>query len=424
MTRGAKRKFNPSIPRHIDQTMLPKGIYWDPSGNGRWYVKDPHPEGGRPKQVTVADARARLSELHEIMETRAGSCARGTVDWVWKQFEASTEFAALSPATQRDYRVHAKLLETLPTKLGCPFGQVKVDHLTTPPIQKMVELIARGRAESRPGAGDALKARPSTANHALRYLRRLFAWGVRFGCCQDNPARGVKGVKEAGQFKMPASDPFQRALAFARERGARTARTKGSCPEYLAPVMVIAYRCRLRGAEVLDLTDADILPEGVRGRRRKGSRTTGTLWTADLREAVDALRARRRAIDKRRGVVPLAPEGRPLVVGPDGERLDKSSLDSAWQRFIHMAMDPAQGGPLSPAERFTLHGLKHKGVTDTEGTRATKKDASGHRTDQAFGRYDHEFQWHHAADVRTPVEPARAPEFSGVISGGKEKGVT
>ena len=28
MTRGAKRKFNPSIPRHIDQTMLPKGIYW------------------------------------------------------------------------------------------------------------------------------------------------------------------------------------------------------------------------------------------------------------------------------------------------------------------------------------------------------------------------------------------------------------
>lgn len=44
MTRGAKRKFNPSIPRHIDQGKLPKGIYWDPSGNGRWYVKDAHPE--------------------------------------------------------------------------------------------------------------------------------------------------------------------------------------------------------------------------------------------------------------------------------------------------------------------------------------------------------------------------------------------
>lgn len=397
MTRGAKRKFNPSIPRHVDQAKLPKGIYWDPSGNGRWYVKDAHPEGGRLRQVTVASASARLSELHDIMETRAGAAARGTVDWVWKQFEASTEFAALAPATQRDYRVHAKLLETFPTKLGYPFGQIQVDRLTTPTIQVLVELIARGRAESRPGAGDALKARPSTANHALRYLRRLFAWGMRFGCCQGNPARGVKGVKEVGEFKMPAADPFQRALAFARERGARTARTKGACPDYLAPVMVIAYRCRLRGAEVLDLTDADILPQGVRGRRRKGSRTTGTLWTPDLREAVDALRARRRAIDKRRGVVPLAPEGRPLVVGPDGERLDKSSLDSAWQRFIHMAMDPEQGGPLTRPERFTLHGLKHKGVTDTEGTRAAKKDASGHQTDQSFGRYDHEFQWHAAA---------------------------
>lgn len=397
MTRGAPRKFNPKIPKHIDQSKIPKGVYWDPSGNGRWYVKEPHPEGGRPVQVTVAQASARLSELHDIMESRAGASARGTVDWVWEQFEASMEFSELAEKTQRDYRHHAKVLATFPTKLGYPFGQIQVDRLPTPVIQQLVERIARGRPESKPGACDALTGRPSTANHVQRFLGRLFAWGVRFGCCKTNPARGVKQVKEAKVFKMPRGSAFQRALAFAQKRGALPARAKGACPPYLAPIMVIAYRCRLRGSEVLDLTDADILKQGIRNRRRKGSLTNGTLWTPDLRAAVDTLRDLRRAIDQRRGVTPLAPGGRPLVVSIDGEGLDKSSLDSTWQRFIHKAMDLEKGGVLLKGERFSLHGLKHLGITDTKGTRAKKKDASGHITDEAFGRYDHEFQWHSAA---------------------------
>jgi integrase len=424
MTRGAPRKFNATIPKHIDQGRIPKGVYWDASGNGRWYVKEPHPEGGRPRQVTVAQAHVRLSELHDIMESRAGSSVRGTVDWVWKQFEASTEFADLSADSKKDYRIHAKLLASFPTKLGYPFGQIQVDRLPTPVVQQLIEKIARGWPESRPGAGDAVRGRPSTANHVQRLLGRLFGWGVRFGCCKTNPARGVKQVKEAKQFKMPAGSAFQRALAFAEQRGAFKPRTKGACPRYLAPVMVIAYRCRLRGIEVLDLTEADILKQGIRNRRRKGSLTNGTRWTPDLRAAVDTLRELRRAVDQRRGVTPLTPGGRPLVVGPDGEVLDKSSLDSAWQRFIHKAMDMENGGVLLKSERFSLHGLKHRGVTDTKGTRDKKKDASGHVTDDAFGRYDHEFQWHHAATERGVVEQEQSQEFSGVFSGGKEKGAT
>lgn len=395
MTRGAKRKFNPRIPKHIDQQRLPAGIYWDHSGSGRWYVKEPHPDGKGQRQFTVAGPQARLSELHEIAEARAGESRRGTVDWLWKQFQQSTEFAALAPSSQRDYRVHSNLLKNYPTKLGINFGQIPMDRLTTPVVQQLVEAIARGKPATTNGANDAVKGRPSTANHVLRYLRRAFAWGMRFGACTSNPARGVRQAKEAGEFKMPVADAFQRVLAFARDRGARAPRTKGSCPDYLAPVMVIAYNCRLRGAEVLDLTDLDVLPDGLRNRRRKGSLTNGTTWTPELREAVAALQVRRKAIDKRRGVIPLSPGGRPLVVAPDGEVLDKSSLDSAWQRFIHLAMSEAV---IDASERFTLHGLKHKGITDTTGTRAAKKDASGHRTAQAFNRYDHELKWHPAAD--------------------------
>lgn len=38
---------------------------------------------------------------------------------------------------------------------------------------RYIEMIAKGRVESKPGAGDAEQGYPSKANHLLRYLRRL-----------------------------------------------------------------------------------------------------------------------------------------------------------------------------------------------------------------------------------------------------------
>lgn len=35
-----------------------------------------------------------------------------------------------------------------------------------------------------------------------------------------------------------------------------------------------------------------------------------------------------------------------------------------------------------------LHDLKHRGVTDTEGTRHDKREASGHREEQMMDVYD------------------------------------
>lgn len=397
MTRGRKRSPNLAVPAHIDPLKLPKGLYWDPSGTGRWYVLEPHPEGGRPKRKTVAQAGARLSELHDIIEQRAGAAARGTVDWLWKQFEKSTEFKALAKATRRDYEIHAALLTKYPTRTGT-FGQLRVDALTVPVVQRLVEVLAAGKPESRPGADDAVKPRPSTANHTLRYMRRLFAWGIRFGHCATNPAEGVKQAKEASadkdakRRKLPAGDAFTVALAFARERGSRKAHSAGSCPPYLAHVMEIAYACRLRGVEVTDLTDADILPEGLRCRRRKGSIANITAWTPRLRAAVTELqRLRKAAVVRVRGdyIVPLRAEDRSLLVTEDGAPLQKSSLDSAWQRFMELAI---KDKAIAETSKFTLHGLKHKGVTETQGTRAEKKDASGHRSDAAFDVYDHELK--------------------------------
>lgn len=48
-----------------------------------------------------------------------------------------------------------------------------------------------------------------------------------------------------------------------------------------------------------------------------------------------------------------------------------------------------EAGVIAEAERFNLHGLKHRGITDTPGTRAVKQDGAGHVNPAMTVRYDH-----------------------------------
>lgn len=69
-----------------------------------------------------------------------------------------------------------------------------------------------------------------------------------------------------------------------------------------------------------------------------------------------------------------------------GGPLRKSSLDTAWQRFITLALVDEV---ITPEQRFALHDLKRRGITDTAGTRADKQEASGHRDPKMMDVYDH-----------------------------------
>lgn len=80
-----------------------------------------------------------------------------------------------------------------------------------------------------------------------------------------------------------------------------------------------------------------------------------------------------------------------------GTALSKSGLDSAWQRLISLARE-GDDRVLAEDEVFTLHGLKHRGITDSK-----YKASGGHRTERMRQRYDHE----------TPlVEPAELPALT------------
>lgn len=394
---GRKRKFNPSIPGHIDQAALPKGIYWE---DNRWYILEPHPEGGRPRKRTVAYASARLSELHAIIEVAAGGQARGTLRYLCNRFSESTEFKELAPETRRIYSWCATTACEYVLKDGTKLGDMQVSRMKVATMQRLVETLASGRPASK--LQPEVLPRPSKANHVLRFVRRLFAWGLRFGHCEHNPGRGVRQVTERGENRMPEPEDFDAVLQFARERGQRKAHTEGSVSPYLWAVMVLAYNLRLRGIEVDTLTDANADETGIRSNRRKGSLDNVTVWNDQLREAWSFLQAyRKRVMEVNKLPVPMRPEQRRLLVTQSGTPLTKSALDTAWQRMITLAIKEKV---ITPEQRFSLHGLKHRGVTDTEGNIADKQDAAGHVERRMTQRYNHDLP------VVAPPKPRNAPK--------------
>jgi integrase len=148
----------------------------------------------------------------------------------------------------------------------------------------------------------------------------------------------------------------------------------------------------MRSVEVRMLTDADASDEGIHVRRVKGSNDNVTRWCPELREAWSWLVARRARIWLKRPSF-RAQEARPLVVAEDGSALSKSALNSAWRRSMAVAME---AGVIDQAHRFGLHGLKHRGITDTPADQ--RKTGGGHKTAAMTERYTH------SLDV---VDPAR-----------------
>lgn len=372
MRKARKRKHNPHIPAHIDQAALPAAIYFDQRGSGVWYTLH-YDETGKQRRKNVAPANVLLSDLHRITD-EASNVDRGTLRYVCEQFHLSDRYKKLAPKTHDDYCYSRDVLLNIPTKLGKPLGDLAVKKFTAALVQRIVDRIAD-------------EGTPSKAAHALRYLRRVLQWGRNRGFLEVNPAQGIEAPIERKQRRLPRLNVMDVLIDRATARGRLARNEPGGCPEYLASVMELAYLCRLRGIEVVTLTDANELQEGILTNRRKGSRDNIVRWTPRLRtvwEEAKALRAR--VWERRKTPIPIAASKRSIIVASHGGPLRKTSLDTAWQRFITLAI---ADGNIDPKDRFALHDLKRRGITDTTGTRADKQEASGHRDAKMMDVYDH-----------------------------------
>ncbi len=372
MKRGRKRQHNPKIPGHIDQTALPRDVYFDHRGSGVWYRLSFN-EAGRRVRKNLCGSDVTLAELHRLVEEING-VDRDSLSYLCEQFHLSDQYKVLSKGTHDDYCYSRDVLLAMPTKVQeKALGDLAVRKMTSPLVQRVVDKIAS-------------EGTPSKAAHALRYWRRVLQWGKNRGYVDTNVAKGVEAPKERKLRRLPGPAVMARLIQYAHQQGQLSRGQKGACAPYLWYVMEISYLCRLRGIETVTLTDAHETPEGVMTNRRKGSRDNIVRWTPRLRAAWDAAKAGRKAIwDKKKMPVPMAAEARRLVVAAHGGPLRKSSLDTAWQRFITQALEKEL---ITEAERFGLHDLKRQGITDTVGNRADKQEASGHRDAAMLDVYD------------------------------------
>lgn len=352
-----KRKHDPTIPPHIDQAAIPRGVYWDRSGKGRWYrfvLKD-----GKAARETLGGPALKLSDLHAMIEPQEQA---GTAEWLAKQYHASAKFQKLAKLTQADYEYSRDVALGLKTASGGTFGKLEVRRLVPAHIQRIVDRLEN-------------EGTPTKANKVLRYLRMLFRWGVNRGLCPHNPAQGVEAAQERRRQRLPATDTYTALLAFAQARGALKAHTEGSVAPYLWLVMELGYLCRLRGVETVTLTEANATPEGVHTNRRKRSRDSLVEWSPRLRAAWDAALALRQATLRRlKRPEMLRVEDRALFLSQGGEPLSKSGLDTAWQRLIKLAIKEEVIGA---EQRFSLHDLKRKGGTEAAGSKGERQDALG-----------------------------------------------
>jgi site-specific recombinase XerC len=367
VTRGQKRRHDPSIPKHIDQKKLPVGCYWN-RRDRNWYAL-----AGKPrKRMPLGGPGALMSDLYKAMEALRGIRV-DTLDYVLGKYHESKRFRELATTTRDDYEYCRGVLQAHETKLGITFAYLPLTTVTMPLIQRLVDQIAEDF--------------PAKANHVKRYLSAAFTWAMRRGYCSDNPAKGVAEATQKNDHRMPEAETMHAVAKFLRARGEMPSKRKGSVAPYVWAVAEIAYSCITRSVEVRDMTDDRGTPDGLLVKRRKGSLPTLVVWSDELREAWDWLQARRARIWKAKRIpTPLRADQRPLVVSEDGVALTRSALNSAWRRAMGLAIAE---GLITDGERFGLHGLKHRGVTDTEGTKQDKKAASGHRTDQMVNLYDH-----------------------------------
>lgn len=117
---------------------------------------------------------------------------------------------------------------------------------------------------------------------------------------------------------------------------------------YIPIMMELAYLCRARRGEIEQLRRSDVLEEGLRLQRSKGSEGEITLWSPRLRAAVDAAKAYN-------ADAPSPLSGAFLIHDRHGAPIKKNAFDTAWQKV--MAKAEAQG-----VERFTFHDLKARGA--------------------------------------------------------------
>jgi len=278
-------------------------------------------------------------------------CCNRTFNWLLKTYNASPQFKKLMPRTQADYESYKRIITGYKMKNGKPFGEAPIKRIKKTAIRAYLDKYKGGKA-------------PIAANRHIQYLKA--AWGhceQRIDSIPENPCKGVTLNEQKPRTRYVTQKEFS----------AFKSKTKGYVPLF----MELAYLCRARWSEIAALKTTDILPEGIRLVRGKGSEGEITAWTNRLNAVVASVQAYNSG-------APSPISGSFLIHDKHGGAIRQNAFQTAWQRL--MVKYKKEGGV-----RFTFHDLKSAGYSDQ------KLQDAGHRSDRMHRVYNRK--------LRT-VEPA------------------
>ena len=306
------------------------------------------PETRKQRQQFLCSTEAPLSAVWQAYEAVTQPKDSGTFRWLSRLFHDSLAFKQLADKTKQDYDDARRRICAMPMERDQLLGDLPLSMWTKTLILDWQE--KRG-AEAR-----------VVCNREKSYIGRVFAWGEPRGHCGSDPTDGVSRLKERPRTRYVTDAELASFAAYCAEYPSGA---------YLVPMMELAYLLRARTVEILDLPSSVATDEGVLLKRRKGSKDTIAAWSPRLRAAIDAAEALKRE------VAVVSPR---LFIGRDRAPLKTSTVQTSYQRLMRAWAEKTGN------ERFTMHDLKAKGITDTDN--ADKLAASGHRDPRMLAVYD------------------------------------
>lgn len=355
MTKGRPRSTKTLPPQIKDATKLPKGVWYHKKGNGRFMLQYWDQAAWKWRSKRLCSASASMNEIWQAYEAESEQ-NETTFKSLSLEFQQTSIWRGLSSLTQKDYvNCHNAICKTETTQ--GEFGDTPITAWKKSTILKY-----------RDKRGDVS---PTRANKELSYIKRLFAWAFEYDKVTDNISAGISKLKTSPRQHYAENKDYEFLLQVAKD----------SPYWYLPFAFTIAYQAKMRLSEVLDLTDAAELPEGLYIARRKGSKDSIMLWTESTKAAWDEAKAyRNKILESKRIPHPIDPKRRFIFVSDrTGDRITASGFESAKKRIDALAKAKAERLGIEYTH-FTFHDVKRRGITDHQGNTSDKMDASGHKS--------------------------------------------
>lgn len=289
------------------------------------------PLGGKPIKLGTDKNAA----IRQVLDLTGRVSDRGTVAELWRIYQQSAEWAALSDATRTDYTQSSGPLLKV-------FGKAVACAIKPAAIRRYLR-VERAAA-------------PVRANRETALLSNLMNVAVERGDIDANPCKQVRRNKETPRTKAPEAPALIQFLEWAVKRGRQGV--------VLAGMAEFAGLSGNRRIEFLNLSWTQVAPKEVRLIRAKQRGGKVTVEVLARSPALDDLLERMRlvAADDRTGAV---------FPSRSGNAYTESGFKTVWNRLVNAAV---AAKIIAAGERFTFHDLRAYYVTQHKALRGALPD--------------------------------------------------